>query len=108
MSQKTGCGTTRHAKPRTFRLFVWVMGLSAIGRAELKSSSTNGNASLKSAESARKMGAGPLVPQQKLRNEWVSRIKGVGSFPVERNGTGTFARRYSIRLRISRKVMSSR
>jgi hypothetical protein len=27
------------------------------------------------------MGAGPLVPPQKLRNEWVSRIKGVGSFP---------------------------
>src|SRR5450631_2360746 len=24
MSRKTGCGTTRHARPRTFRLFVWV------------------------------------------------------------------------------------
>src|SRR5437016_3002749 len=36
-------------KARTFRLFVWVMGLSAIGRAELKSSLTNGSASLKSA-----------------------------------------------------------
>src|ERR1039457_3415029 len=83
-------------------------GLSVIGQAGLKSSSTHGSASLQPAASARKMGAGPLVPPQKLRNEWVSRIKGVGSFPVERNGTGTFARRYSIRLRISRKVMSSR
>ena len=41
---------------------VWAMGLSVIGRAELKSSSTNGSASLKPAANARKMGAGPLVP----------------------------------------------
>ena len=60
---------TRRAKPLTFRSFVWVMGLCVIGRAELKSSSTNGSASLKSVASARKMSAGPLVPPQKLRNE---------------------------------------
>jgi hypothetical protein len=84
------------------------MGLSVIGRAELKSLSTNESASLKSAASARKMGAGPLVPPQKLRNEWVGRIKRVGSSPVERSGTGTFARRYSIRPRISREAMPFR
>jgi hypothetical protein len=42
------------------------MGLSAIGRAEWKSSSTNGNALLKSGASARKMGAGPLVAIAKV------------------------------------------